>query len=138
MLTLQIPMLLALLATALMAVVIFAPSRTAAPVAMSFAPPPAPPAMERWEPPPWEPTSADAAIRQTPSWPALVDPRAADCDATARLAIVEALGTIRTRWAQTILSRAAQDDPDEPVRDAASAALHACSASSQPTAGDAG
>ncbi len=59
MLTLQIPTLLALLATALMAVVIFAPERVVARPTISFAPPlgPAPlaaappwtPPLERWE-----------------------------------------------------------------------------------------
>lgn len=69
MLTLHVPMLLALLGTALMAVVIFAPTPTGAAVTVSLAPPrsPAPaehwsPPVEHWSPPPmehWNPPPAE-------------------------------------------------------------------------------
>jgi hypothetical protein len=123
MLTMQIPMLLALLGTALMAIVIFAPSRSLAPVSISLSPPPAPPAVERWDAAAtmaWETAERDSA---TAAWPTLIDPRAADCDRAARLLLVEALATVRTAWSETILQRAVEDEPDQAVRDAVIAAL---------------
>jgi|GEM_PF-3574288 len=136
MLTMQIPMLLALLATALMAVVIFAPSRAPAAVMTSCAPPPAPSATERWEPSPsvefWEPLPAlerwaqpPPAPPDTPKWPESIDGRAAGCDAAARRALVEALAAIRSPWSEAILRRALDDEPDPVVRKAVVAALAA-------------
>lgn len=134
MLTLQIPMLLALLGTALMAVVIFAPSRVparsgfAAPGAISFAPPPAPPVVERWDPPAdpmVSPADAWPAVAPEAAWPTLVDHRAAGCDAHARCALVDALATIATPWADAILRRALDDEPDAAVRAAIAAVLAA-------------
>jgi hypothetical protein len=142
MLTLQIPTLLALLATALMAVVIFAPERVAARPTISFAPPLAPahiePAphtrshLERWEP---ESDSlldaataavpldaATATVAQPPAWPALVDPRATGCDVRVRLALVDALLTVGTPWSRAILQRALDDESDPDVRSAVIAA----------------
>jgi hypothetical protein len=135
MLTLQIPTLLALLGTALMAVVIFAPAPVAAKVTLSLAPPlaPSPSPLERWAPPPpvlsesWDLRTEfpidvihdDATVAQAaPAWPALVDPRAANCDAAARLALADALATVRAPWADAILQRALDDEPDALVRDA--------------------
>jgi hypothetical protein len=118
MLTLQIPMLLALLGTALMAVVIFAPSRVARPVTISFAPPPA--TIE-----PWEPQAAEPPATSTALWPTLVDRRACDCDAAARLAIVDALATVRSPWSETILRRALDEEPDARVHEAVVRALRA-------------
>ena len=137
MLTLQIPMLLALLGTALMAVVIFAPSRVPAPVTVSFAPPPMPPMppapLEQWEPygaEPWEPPAIEEPVAVAApelvapaAWPALVDTRASGCDAAARLGLVEALGAVRTPWAEAILRRAMDDEPDPAVREVVAAAL---------------
>ncbi|HEV2642664.1 MAG TPA: HEAT repeat domain-containing protein [Candidatus Elarobacter sp.] len=135
MLTLQIPMLLALLGTALMAVVIFAPCRVPAPVTTSFAPTASPPPFERWEPLPiahWEPPAIDLCdplgddpVAAGPAWVALVDPRASACDAAARLSLVEALASVRTPWADAILRRALDDEPDPGVRAAVVAALGA-------------
>ncbi|MDQ6942090.1 MAG: hypothetical protein M3169_06185 [Candidatus Eremiobacteraeota bacterium] len=135
MLTLQMPMLLALLGTALMAVVIFAPARVAAPVTTSFAPPPTPPAMESWEPTPaidswtpppafdsWEPLANESA---PPAWPTLIDRRAATCDVAGRLGLVEALVAVRTPWSEAILRRALDDEPDPEVHAAVAAALSA-------------
>jgi hypothetical protein len=125
MLTLQIPTLLALLGTALMAVVIFAPAANAASVTVSFAPPLAP--VERWSPAPADPfatnSAADIFSHRSPEWPALVDPRAAHCDAASRLALADALATVRGPWADAILHRALDDEPDALVRDAIVAAL---------------
>jgi hypothetical protein len=123
MLTLQMPTLLALVGTLLMAIVIFAPERVAVPK-VSFAPPLAPPPLARWtvssdelsEPPRTTPAAA---------WPALVDPRAAGCDVRARLELVDALGTLRAPWARAILQRALDDEPDPAVRAAVTAALGA-------------
>jgi hypothetical protein len=122
MLTLHIPMLLALLGTALMAVVIFAPSRVPAPPTISFSPLPAPSAIERWEPLPPEPASA---AEPAPAWPALIDRRASRCDAAARLGLVEALASVRTPWAEAILYAALEDESDPSVRAAVMTALGA-------------
>jgi hypothetical protein len=126
-LTLQIPMLLALLGTALMAVVIFAPSRVPAPVTASFAPPPVPPAFEQWEPLPVEQCEppGNEPVAAEVAWPALVDPRASACDTVARLGLVEALATVRTPWSDAVLRRARDDEPDPEVRAAVVAALGA-------------
>lgn len=130
MLTVQLPTLLALLGTALMAVVIFAPKATAAPVAASCAPPSAPPALERWSPPPHVselPAAAPERARDLPApppaWPALLEPGAGGCDRAARLALIDALGAVRTPWAEAILERALRDDPDDAVQQGAAAAL---------------
>jgi hypothetical protein len=126
MLTMQIPMLLAVLATALMAVVIFAPSRVPAVVTTSFAPPPAPPAMECWERPPatdaWDPSATETPA---PLWPTLIDRRAVDCDAAARVGLIEALAAVHTPWSEAILRRALDDETDPAVRAAVNAALSA-------------
>jgi len=146
MLTLQIPMLLALLGTALMAVVIFAPSRVPRPVTISLAPPHASPDITRWEPAPaahwdappltdpweppalgdaWETSATEPPPADAPLWPTLIDRRACDCDATARLGLVDALATVRSAWSETILRRALDDEPDPAVRDAVVRALSA-------------
>ena len=132
MLTVQLPTLLALLGTALLAVVIFAPKAPAVPVAASCAPPSAPPALERWTPPqqlaelPDLPAPAVERVRDLPAaaaWPGLVEPSAPGCDSDTRLALVDALGALRTPWAAAILERAVRDDPDEAVQRRAAAAL---------------
>ena len=126
MLTMQIPMLLALLATALMAVVIFAPSRVPAAVTTSFAPPPAPPAVERWEEAPaYEPPAPEPAVSTVPAWPALIDRRATGCDAAARLGLVDALASLRTPWSDAILYGALDNESDPVVRAAVVTALGA-------------
>ena len=127
MLTLQIPTLLALLATALMAIVIFAPERAVARPTISFAPPlvPAPvdaaphtlPPLERyWEPEPDSFNMVVPAVSPPPAWPVLVDPRAAGCDASARMALVEALISVGTPWAHGILQCVLDDENDPGVR----------------------
>ena len=137
MLSVQFPMLLAILGTVLMAIVIFAPAPPANALA-AFAPPPLPAVLDRWavaaEPFSSEPDAAlrdevpgaprtDDAAPRTPAWPALVDGSAGACDADARLALVEALAAVRAPWAAQVLSRALHDEPDAGVRDAAAAAL---------------
>jgi hypothetical protein len=125
----DVPLLLALAGTGLMAVVIFAPavpSPAAAPV--SFAPPAAPPPVERWEPPAPDPAEAAfsepwARAEREPAWPELIDPRAVACDAAARLALADGLGAVRAPWAEAILRRALDDEPEAFVRAAIAAAL---------------
>jgi hypothetical protein len=123
MLTLHAPTVLALLGTLLMAVVIFAPTASGAA--------PAAPA-ERYSPLPFEAfapalaprTAAEANAEpklpgitaRDPSWPAIVDPSAAECDAGARLALVDALAAVRSPWADAILRSALAEEPDERVR----------------------
>ena len=114
MLTVGMPMLLALLGTALMAVVIFAPSRIPAAATVSFAPPLMPPAVEHWE-----------RSSSEPAWPLSIDARAVACDASARIELVRALGTLRSPWAESILRRALAEEADPGVRAAAAAALSA-------------
>ena len=105
----QLPTILALLGTVLLALAIFAPPRAAGGPAVSFAPPVAAGPVERTVPAePWRPPGE-------PSWPALVDPRAAGCDAAARLALVEALLAVRAPWAEAILQRAAAQERDPSV-----------------------
>ncbi len=117
-----LPTLLALLGTALMAVVIFAPAPQSAPRAS---------AAERYSPLPFEAFAAEAfaapfpsaeampyaeTYREEPAWPALVDPSAAACEAVVRLALVEALAAVRAPWADAILRRALLDETDARVR----------------------
>lgn len=121
--TLQIPTLLALLGTALMAVAIFAPRRSAAPARVSFAAPTRA-AAARWAPAPAvelpeSPAFEAAAVAEPdpepepePAWPALVDPRAAGCDLSARLALIDALTSLRGPWADAILERAWAEERD--------------------------
>ncbi len=58
-----------------------------------------------------------------PAWPRAIDPCAANCDAAARLALVEALATVHAPWAETVLRRALDEEPDAAVADAIAAAL---------------
>ena len=122
MLTMHVPTLLALLGTVLMAVVIFAPS--AAVASRPLAP-------KRFSALPFEAVAGGAfaplarlpePAPSSPAWPALVDPSAACCDAPARLALVDALATVRTPWAAAILKQALDEESDESVRAAITAA----------------
>jgi hypothetical protein len=133
MLSTYVPIALALLGTALMAVVIFAPVPVPAAVTMSFAPPIASPYEPReYEPPVFEPSryellAFDAMPPEEPSasspgsearWPVLVDPAAFACDAATRLELVRALASVRGSWADAILRQALADERDASVRDA--------------------
>jgi hypothetical protein len=124
MLTLHVPTLLALLGTVLMAVVIFAPAPAPAVAPRAVA-------SELYSPLPFEAFAAAAVAPlaepppSVPAWPALVDPSAALCDAGVRLALVEALAAVRTPWADTILRRALDEEPDACVRAAIEAARSA-------------
>lgn len=104
----QLPTILALLGTALLALAIFAPPRAAGGPAVSFAPPIAGPVERTLPAEPWQPPGE-------PSWPGLVDPRAAGCDAAARLALAEALLAVRAPWAEAVLRRAAAEEREPSV-----------------------
>jgi hypothetical protein len=115
--TAYLPVALALLGTALMAVVIFAPVPVPATVTMSFAPP-IPPAHDRPQPAFWAPPDDPLAL-----WPVRLDPRAATCDAAARIGLVEALESVGGDWARDVLRGALDDEPDAAVRAAIERAL---------------
>lgn len=137
--TLQIPTLLALLGTALMAVVIFAPKRELpAAAAISCAPPTAPPPVERWAPPAVDVDLFAAAFPELPepvaaaTWPTLIDPRAEGCTRETRLGLVDALASVGSAWAETMLHHARDDEPDETVRAAIDVALQRIARTSVP------
>ena len=110
MLIAQLPAVLVVVGTLLMAVVIFAPVRAAAPVTVSFAPPATP-------------VAAPLHAPDVAAWTALVDPCASACDAAARVALVEALAAVRSAWSLSVLRIALADDPSADVRAHAAAAL---------------
>jgi hypothetical protein len=118
-----IPALLACVGTGLTALAVFAPGRPRA-ATVSFAPPLAPPPLDRWNAGPSgevEPPAPPPAAR----WPALVDPRADGSDVAVRLALVEALAALATPWAGGILRCALDEDGEPQVRAAAGAAIDA-------------
>ncbi len=96
-----VPAALAVAGTALMAVAIFGPFHRAGHDADEPA----------GEPPP------------APHWPALVEPSAVDCDVPARIDLADALGTLQSAWAETILRQALETESDPGVRSAIAAAL---------------
>jgi len=116
-----IPALLAFIGTGLTAIAVFAPGRPRA-ATVSFAPPLEPPPLERWAPQP-APTEPHPPQPSAPRWPELVDPRADGSDVAARLALVDALAVLATPWADTILRRVLDEEPDPQVRAAAGAAM---------------
>ena len=120
MLTSPLSSVLAGLGTMLTAIVLFAPSRSRVRATVSAAPPREPPPVERWLPPQPELESLEPSA---PQWPSLADRRAGACDAIVRLALVDGLAVLGTPWADAILRRARDDDPDPVVRSAAAAAL---------------
>ncbi|MDB5039755.1 MAG: hypothetical protein JWN27_481 [Candidatus Eremiobacteraeota bacterium] len=100
--TLQLlPALLAVIGTALLAIAIFAPPAPARPVAVAFVAPVNERAVER---------------RAEPAWPRSIDARATTCDANARLALADALATVRAPWAEAILASALENEHDDAVR----------------------
>lgn len=130
------PALLALLAAVLCAVAMFAPARAPKPAAVSFAPAlPAEPPVERWSPPPlddeplvdgdapWETIAEFPAVPRDATWPLLIDASAFACDASARRDLADALAALRAPWADAILERARDDEPDDDVRAALRRAL---------------
>jgi hypothetical protein len=111
--TLQLlPALLALIGTGLLAIAIFAPPAPARPVAAAF------PLRVAVAPVAVTPPANERAVerRAEPAWPLAIDARAAGCDATARLALAEALARVRAPWAEAILTGALEDEHDDAVR----------------------
>lgn len=119
----QLPLLLALSGTALTALAIFAPARIASddPV-VSFAPQVAAP-LGRWSSSHVHEAHVPAAQVSEPIWPELVDASARACDAATRVALVEALATVRAPWADAILHQAQAEESHARVRAALDAAL---------------
>jgi hypothetical protein len=111
----MIPIVLALLGTALMAVVIFAPAKTPSPTVAITAPPPFVTPWVRDEPP--LPLSAfvPRSEASAPTWPLRVDPRANGIDAPGRIALVHALADVAQPWAEQILACAAMEEHDPAV-----------------------
>jgi hypothetical protein len=130
---LAMPVVFALVGIALIAAAAFGPRKGEMHAAVSFAPPVAPPPLARWARPrgwyPPQPTIAEptpAAAEPKPArWAERIDPHAAGCSAATRIAIVEALGALRTAWAIAILHEALADDHEPAVRDAVLQALAA-------------
>lgn len=121
--------LLAFAGTGLTAIAVFAPGRSRE-ATVSFAPPietaaSAALSVERWAPPPQtvqaEPHDANDMELRPPGWPALLDARADGSETAVRLALVEALCDLATPWADAILQRARDEEPDPQVRAAAGA-----------------
>lgn len=114
--------LLAAIGTLLTAIVIFTPSRSRLPATVSLGPPREPSPVERWSPANAEFESLEPFA---PQWPALADRSADGCNVVVRLALVDGLAVLGTPWADAILRRARDDDPDPVVRSAAATALRA-------------
>ncbi len=102
----SVPTLLALAGTALMAVAIFVPIRSAIGDRKLT-------------------KVADRADR--PHWPELVEPSAAYCDAAARVDLVDALASIGSPWAENVLRQASGEETDPLVLAAIESALSASS-----------
>lgn len=98
----EVPAALAVVGTALMAMAFFGPFRRPA---------------ETNE-------SAEAAEpTATVLWPALVEASAVACDVPARVDLADALGALQSPWAETILRKAYETEPDSDVRSAIATAL---------------
>jgi HEAT repeat protein len=67
--------------------------------------------------------STEVARPATVLWPGLVDASAVTCDVPARIDLADALGALRSEWAETILRKAYETEPDPGVRSAIAAAL---------------
>ena len=123
MLSAQLPAILIVIATALMAVVIFTPVHVSPPVAVSFAPPPRAVEFDDAAVPTFAPAFDAAPLPRDARWPERVDARAYACDVAARLALIDALAAVRGDWACGVLDAAFREDPDDGVRAAAATAL---------------
>jgi hypothetical protein len=98
----EVPAALALAGTALLAMAFFGPFRR---------------------------TSETSDVAETPApgatvlWPALVEASATACDVPARIDLADALGALQTAWAEAILRKAYDTEPDPAVRSAIATAL---------------
>lgn len=68
-------------------------------------------------------SAAGPATNANVAWPALVEPSATACDVPARIDMADALGALQTSWAEAILRKAYDTEPDAQVRTAIAAAL---------------
>ena len=100
-----------------MAIAIFGPFRTSVDAGGDEAETPVVPAI------------AAEAVPAHAHWPALVEATAVACDAHARIDLADALGALRSSWAETILRRAYETEPDPAVRSAIASALSSSSQS---------
>jgi hypothetical protein len=119
--TLEVPTLLAFLGTTLTAVAILAPRKLPAPLPAPLgAGTPALAPRDDWRPAyaPSPQASLPQVIPPAPTWPELVDPRAAGVDPTTRRALIEALGSVRADWARAVLQRALDDESEPVLREA--------------------
>jgi hypothetical protein len=98
-----VPMALTVAGTALMAVAIFGPFRK--PIDLDDEP------------------AAATPVAPVQHWPALVEATAIACDAAARIDLADALGALRSAWAESILRQAYETEPDPAVRSAIASAL---------------
>lgn len=119
---LQLPTVLAVAGTVLMAIVIFAPRRVSVPAAGAFAPTFAPAAGTLIVSPLVAPERTDPR-RTLPVWPEFIDARAVRCDAAVRLTLVDALASLRSEWSRALLTRALDDEDEPDVRRAILQAL---------------
>lgn len=99
-----VPAALAVAGTALMAVAIFGPFRRTS---------------ADGDDAPGSHNGASANV----AWPALVEASATECDVPARIDLAEALGTLHSEWAESILRKAYETEPDAGVRSAIATAL---------------
>jgi hypothetical protein len=99
-----VPAVLAAAGTALMAVAFFGPFRR--------------PVSDAGEVPSTGTSHAASVL-----WPALVEVSAVKCDVPARIDLADALGALQSAWAETILRKAYETEPDPGVRSAIAAAL---------------
>lgn len=97
----ELPAALAVAGTALMALAFFGPFRRSVDAAEA------------------EPAARAASV----SWPALVEASATACDVAARVDLADALGALQSEWAETILRKAYETEPDPFVRSAIETAL---------------
>jgi hypothetical protein len=96
-----VPAALAVAGTALMALAFFGPFRRPAANA----------------------DATDAVRTTTVLWPGLVEASAVTCDVPARIDLADALGALQSAWAETVLRKAYETEPDPGVRSAIAAAL---------------
>ena len=99
-----VPAALAVAGTALMAVAFFGPFRRSSGDAD-------------------EVPATDLPRPVTVLWPALVEASAVACDVPARIDLADALGALQSAWAETVLRKAYEIEPDPGVRSALAAAL---------------
>jgi hypothetical protein len=96
-----VPAALAVAGTALMAVAIFGPFRRSGA----------------------DDDASSSRAGADAAWPALVEASATACDVPARIDLAEALGTLHSEWAESILRKAYESEPDAAVRSAIATAL---------------